>query len=283
MKSRLCNRFCCTFSLTKVFLSTFLTFPAVAQTEFKYIDDQNGDSATGEVPVFGPDSGWTQGSTCTGCAFHPDVEQAFQGTWQDATHHTTDVDPRTVQFNFTGTSLDVYCIIPNDADLSITSTYDLIFSLDEQPLQQTFTHSSDLSNLFIHNVSVLSLTGLVQVPHTFTMKASSPTVNTTLLFDYARYSVNLAPVSSSSASAFESSTTIAASPSSSIATATPALNAPHTSLSIIICSVLGSILLVLISSVLIFAYRRRRFITTPLPTFQRPGVIQDPPPPYSTF
>ncbi|KAE9385627.1 hypothetical protein BT96DRAFT_840491, partial [Gymnopus androsaceus JB14] len=153
------------------------------------IDDQNGDSATGEVPVFGPDSGWTQGSTCTGCAFHPDVEQAFQGTWQDTTHHTTDVDPRTVQFNFTGvcTSLDVYCIIPNDADLSITSTYNLTFSLDGQPLQQTFTHSSDRSNEYIYNVSVLSLTGLVQVPHTFTMEASSPTVNSTLLFDYARY------------------------------------------------------------------------------------------------
>lgn len=66
-----------------------------------YIDDQYGDSATGEMPIYNPVTGWTQGATCTGCAFHPETELAFNGTWHDTTHHTNDV-PRTVQFNFTG-------------------------------------------------------------------------------------------------------------------------------------------------------------------------------------
>ncbi|KAE9394639.1 hypothetical protein BT96DRAFT_886419 [Gymnopus androsaceus JB14] len=306
MKRHLCNRFYCTLSLTNILLSTFLPLPGIAQTELRYIDDQNGDSATGEVPALGPYGGWAQGSMCSGCAFDPD---------HDTTHDTTD-SPRTVQFNFTGISLDIYCIIPNDSDLSIASTYDLTFSLDGKPLQQTFTHSSDLSNLFIYNVSVLSLTDLAQVLHTFTIEVSSPTVNSTLLFDYARYTVNLAPVSASSAPASESSITSAAPASSSIATAAPALNThltKHTSLPIIISSVLGPIILVLISSVLIFVYRRRRkhplqrrfapfstpprnsstyllqinpFITIPSPAFyyDLPGAYlarQDPPSPYS--
>ncbi|KAE9394638.1 hypothetical protein BT96DRAFT_827383 [Gymnopus androsaceus JB14] len=148
-------------------------FTELAQTEFRYIDDQYGDSVSGAIPTYEPSGGWANGSTCTGCAIRPDAKQAFLGSWHDSTYDASDKHPRTLD---TGISLDIYCIIPNDSDLSIASTYDLTFSLDGKPLQQTFTHSSDLSNLFIYNVSVLSLTDLAQVLHTFTIEVSSPTV-----------------------------------------------------------------------------------------------------------
>lgn len=86
-----------------------------------------------------------------------------------------------------GTSLDVFCIIPNPSNPGLTSTYDLTFELDGQPLEQTFTHESDLSNVFLFNTSVLSLENLTLAPHTFVMLAASTLVNSTLQFDYAMY------------------------------------------------------------------------------------------------
>lgn len=86
-----------------------------------------------------------------------------------------------------GTSLDVFCIIPNPSDPGLTSTYNLTFELDGQPLEQTFTHESDSSNVFLFNTSVLSLENLTLAPHMFVMLAASTVVNSTLLFDYAMY------------------------------------------------------------------------------------------------
>ncbi|KAJ3747856.1 hypothetical protein DFH05DRAFT_1393509 [Lentinula detonsa] len=154
--------------------------------ESRFIDDQFGDLVTGTLPNYSPATGWTQGATCTGCGFHPNASQAFNQTWHDTTHHTTD-ETRSVQFGFTGTSLDVFCIIPNPSDPTLTSTYNLTFELDGQPLGETFTHISDLTNVFQFNVSVLSLENLSLAPHIFTMMAASTTVNSTLQFDYAMY------------------------------------------------------------------------------------------------
>ncbi|KAJ4473068.1 hypothetical protein J3R30DRAFT_3296771, partial [Lentinula aciculospora] len=161
--------------------------PTTNSTQFGYIDDEDGDPVTGFFPIFSPSTGWTQGSICTDCAFRPDPSIAFNGTWSDTTHYVFD-PARTVQFNFTGTSLDVYCIIPNPSDPVLTSLYNLTFSLDGQSLQQSFTHRSDLSDNFIYNSSVLSLEGLASAPHSFTMLAASTVVNSSLLFAYARYS-----------------------------------------------------------------------------------------------
>ncbi|KAJ3770181.1 hypothetical protein FB446DRAFT_647406, partial [Lentinula raphanica] len=157
-----------------------------AEMETRFIDDQLGDSVTGAMPNYSPANSWVQGNTCTGCGFHPNSTQAFNQTWHDTTHHTTD-QTRSVQFGFTGTSLDVFCIIPNPSDPTLTSTYNLTFELDDQPLQQTFTHTSDTTNVFQFNVTVLSLSNLSLSSHVFTMLAASTFVNSTLQFDYAMY------------------------------------------------------------------------------------------------
>ncbi|KAJ3882804.1 hypothetical protein F5051DRAFT_424650 [Lentinula edodes] len=174
-------------SLSSTTLGSANTQTTDVTTTFGYIDDENGDPVSGIVPILSPPTGWTPGSICTDCAFHLDPSKVFNGTWSDTTHYVYD-PARTVQFNFTGTSLDVYCILPNPSDPVLTSTYNLTFSLDGQPLPQTFTHKSDLSNVYMYNTSVLSLEGLTSISHVFTMLAASTVVNSSLLFDYARYS-----------------------------------------------------------------------------------------------
>ncbi|GAW08717.1 hypothetical protein LENED_010795 [Lentinula edodes] len=144
-------------------------------TTFGYIDDENGDLFSGIFPILSPPTGWTQGSICTDCAFHLDPSKVFNGTWSDTTHYVYD-PARTVQFNFTGTSLDVYCILPNPSDPVLTSTYNLTFSLDGQPLQQIFTHKSDLSNVYMYNTSVLSLEGLTSISHVFKRRFESVSI-----------------------------------------------------------------------------------------------------------
>ncbi|KAJ3742447.1 hypothetical protein DFH05DRAFT_214509 [Lentinula detonsa] len=231
-------------------------------TTYGYIDDEDGDPVTGVFPTFSPQTGWTQGSVCTDCAFHPDSTKAFNGTWSDTTHYISD-PARTVQFNFTGTSLDVFCILPNPSDPDLTSVYNLTFNLDGQPLQQTFTHRTDLSNNFVYNASVLSLEGLTSTSHVFTMLAASTDVNSSLLFDYARYSNIVDPSPSLS------STAPVQTQSSSTA------NVPTTrtsSLPIIIGVVLGSIILFLLVIVL-FLYRRYKQIR-PQSTLTPPNGIE---------
>ncbi|KAJ3851140.1 hypothetical protein EV368DRAFT_43811 [Lentinula lateritia] len=155
-------------------------------TTFSYTDDQNGDPVSGIFPILSHPTGWTPGSICTNCSFLLDPSKVFNGTWSDTTHYVYD-PARTVQFDFTGTSLDVYCILPNPSNPDVVSTYNLTFSLDGQPLQQTFTHESDLSNVHMYNTSV-SLKGLMSISHVFTMLAASTFVDSSLLFVYARYS-----------------------------------------------------------------------------------------------
>ncbi|KIK70115.1 hypothetical protein GYMLUDRAFT_53221 [Collybiopsis luxurians FD-317 M1] len=198
----------CKTCLTSLGLSSSLTIllfltllPSLGlSVEFRYIDDEKGDSVTGALPVYSPANAWTQGATCSGCGFHPDPQQAFDGTWHDTTHHTTD-PVRTVQLSFNGTSVEIFCILPNPTDPTLTSTYNLTFSLDGQAVNKTFTHTSDQSNNFQFNTSVLLLSNLPQQAHMLTMLTDSTSVNSTLQFDYAIYTPLPPSSSSSSASA----------------------------------------------------------------------------------
>ncbi|KAJ3868851.1 hypothetical protein EV359DRAFT_31348 [Lentinula novae-zelandiae] len=161
--------------------------------QFGYIDDEDGDSVTGLVPIYTPSNFWQQGDLCTICLLAFDPIQMFHGTWHAITHQPPD-PAATVEFNFTDMwiSLDVYCLLPNfileDGPLEdYTSTYNLSFALDGQPVGQSFTHQSDFSGHTQYNVSVLSLSNLSQVLHTFTMIGASTVDRLTIQFDYARY------------------------------------------------------------------------------------------------
>ncbi|KAJ3881116.1 hypothetical protein F5051DRAFT_398016 [Lentinula edodes] len=185
----------CTFSGFESPFLFLLTILFIAEShaifQFGYIDDEDGDSVTGLVPIYTPSNFWQQGDSCIVCLLAFDPTQMFHGTWHSITHQTPD-PAATVEFNFTGISLDVYCLLPNfileDGPLEdYTSTYNLSFALDGQPVGQSFTHKSDFSGVTQYNVSVLSLSNLSQVLHTFTMIGASTVDMLTIQFDYARY------------------------------------------------------------------------------------------------
>ncbi|KIK65536.1 hypothetical protein GYMLUDRAFT_70639 [Collybiopsis luxurians FD-317 M1] len=145
--------------------------PVYSSTELvsRYIDDQLGDLVTEEMPA----------------------QQAFNRTWHYASQHGVDA-PRMVTLNFEGIALDVYCIMPNPVNAPQTiSSYFLTFVLDGQ--------LSDQSGSFQFNVSVLSLNNMIQDHHELAMTAIQG-VNSTIMFDYARYISSTSSTSSASQS-----------------------------------------------------------------------------------
>ncbi|KAJ3780572.1 hypothetical protein GGU10DRAFT_300898 [Lentinula aff. detonsa] len=284
----------------------FLSFFAIhiqALEESRYIDDQDGDSVTGIVPIYTPSTYWQQGASCVLCGFDPDPSKTFHGTWHDITHETTD-PPATVEFGFTGITLDVYCLLPNfefEGGLfeDYTSSYNLSFVLDGQPVGQIFTHKSDLSGDIRYNVSVLSLSNLAPVPHTFAMIGASTVDRLTIQFDYAKYTFDndtQLSTTSSAASSRTTSTVFSASvPStlrpSDIPSATTTTSAVTSSVqqqninrAAIIGGSIGGILALLLLIVIIFVYRRykhriRRRFYNPQRDIERIDPFYSPPPP----
>ncbi|KAJ3749549.1 hypothetical protein DFH05DRAFT_1440412 [Lentinula detonsa] len=290
----------------------FLSFFAIhikALEEFRYIDDQDGDSVTGIVPIYTPSTYWQQGASCVLCGFDPDPSKTFHGTWHDITHETTD-PPATVEFSFTGITLDVYCLLPNfefEGGLfeDYTSSYNLSFVLDGQPVGQIFTHKSDLSGDIRYNVSVLSLSNLAPVPHTFAMIGASTVDRLTIQFDYAKYTYTLdndtqlsassSAASSNAASSRVTSTIFSASVPSTLrpsdipsATTTSAVTSSVQQQNInraaIIGGSIGGILALLLLIVIIFVYRRykhriRRRFYNPQRDIERIDPFFSPPPP----
>ena len=54
----------------------FLQVIQVAATNYT-IDDQNGNSLTGELPSYAPSNRWSQGAQCSACFAQPDSEFTF--------------------------------------------------------------------------------------------------------------------------------------------------------------------------------------------------------------
>ncbi|KAJ3995092.1 hypothetical protein F5050DRAFT_1769584 [Lentinula boryana] len=297
----------------------FLSFFAAhiqALEEFRYIDDQDGDSVTGIVPIYSPSTYWQQGASCFLCEFDPDPSKTFHGTWHDITHETAD-PPATVEFGFTGITLDVYCLLPNfefEGELlgDYTSNYNLSFVLDGQPVGQIFTHESDLSGDIRYNVSVLSLNNLAPVPHTFAMIGASTVDRLTIQFDYAKYTfdndtqlstsssvASSSAVSSSAASSrvtstvFSDSVTSTLRPSNIPSATTPSavmssVQQQNINRAAIIGGSIGGIFALLLLIVIIFVYRRykhriRRRFYNPQRDIRRIDPFYSPPPPYGSY
>ncbi|KAL1951102.1 hypothetical protein VTO73DRAFT_251 [Trametes versicolor] len=149
------------------------------------IDDEKGDSVTGEVPVYTPDGSWSQGSTCSGCFIQLDPSQTFDGTWHDSTHTPGDAEPRVITAHFTGTAVYVFNAIANTVPFTTTLT-NLTFTLDGDPIGQ-FVHTPSDSTDFQYNVLVLARTGLSNITHTIVIEATGDTNSSLVLFDYIVY------------------------------------------------------------------------------------------------
>ncbi|KAJ7289250.1 hypothetical protein C8J57DRAFT_428405 [Mycena rebaudengoi] len=147
------------------------------------IDDTLGDSRTGALPVYNPVDSFSQNSNCADCTIRADLRRAFQGTWHDSSQFPNS-PPVSVTLSFTGTTIDVFCIIANEIP-GVTTTADYAILLDGVP-QRPYSHSSDGTPNYQYGVNVFSARGLDQRPHRVVLSTNNP-AGSLLLFDYASY------------------------------------------------------------------------------------------------
>ncbi|KAJ8086970.1 hypothetical protein PM082_005795 [Marasmius tenuissimus] len=248
------------------------------------VDDHSGDHLTGAQVSFMPsEAGFSSGpscrgcsdSWCQGCALEPDQFKAFGGTWMVANHFQGDNTSKYIQFDFVGTAVTIYCIVPNlPSSSSLVTQYAIDFRIDDQlpPAGKTiYNHASDSSGDYAYNVPVFNQTGLTNERHTMMVRMMPvPDVDAVLLFDYATYifddpNVNSTPFSSSANSSGKFTTVSTNSASTIPPTSTPGQDdSPRVTgnqrkhLIVILGSSIGSFVVVLAFGVLLIRYLRRR-------------------------
>ncbi|KZT24560.1 hypothetical protein NEOLEDRAFT_1094376 [Neolentinus lepideus HHB14362 ss-1] len=168
------------------------------------IDDQYGDEVSGLVPGYSPAASWAQGSTCTGCFIHADPSQAYRGTWHDSTHTPGDAEPRVIYISFNGTAIYAYCILANYVQYTTTLT-NLTFRLDGNGVGENYVHVPTTSTSFQYNVPVYVNDSIPNGQHTLEIEATGDTNSSLVLFDYATYTYDSDPVSSSTSASATSS------------------------------------------------------------------------------
>jgi len=149
------------------------------------IDDTKGDSNTGAQPVYSPVNSFSPNSDCTGCLVHADPAQAFDGTWHDSSQFNGG-SAVSVTLSFTGTAIDVFCILANTVPGAVTTT-DLSFTLDGSSYPP-YSHTPDSTSDYIYGAGgqVFSADGLDQVAHQLVITTNNPS-GSLFLFDYASY------------------------------------------------------------------------------------------------
>ncbi|KAJ6546794.1 hypothetical protein B0H19DRAFT_242101 [Mycena capillaripes] len=150
------------------------------------IDDQFGDSVTGALPSYSPLSTWNQGANCGGCTLHPDPAPAFNHTWHDNSQPPGDAQAVSVSFDFTGTAVWVFCIVPPVMQNDTITHYILSFDLDNGTHRGNFTHFPT-GNEYLYNVPVVSLPSLSNTAHTLSISTDGAVDGSAFLFDYAVY------------------------------------------------------------------------------------------------
>ncbi|KAK7008272.1 hypothetical protein R3P38DRAFT_3211197 [Favolaschia claudopus] len=169
-------------------LSSVLIHVALSSGSVKtaIIDDTTGDSNTGAQPVY--TGTFSSNSDCSSCVVHPDPSEAHGGTWHDSSQFNG-APAIGVTLSFTGTGIDVFCILANTLPNTDTIT-SLAITLDGSP-QQPFLHTPDSSSSYVYNAKVFSTSGLSQGPHEVVLLTNRPE-GSLLLFDYAQYTFEVA-------------------------------------------------------------------------------------------
>ncbi|KAJ8094568.1 hypothetical protein AAF712_008689 [Marasmius tenuissimus] len=150
------------------------------------------------------------------------------GTWHDTTHFVGS-PPSGVNFEFTGVSLEVFCILPPNNVQAILN-YSLTFEMDGKDVGTPFRRTKDeLTSEYQYNVSVVSLQDLPNTKHNFTMVLKSKEMDSVALFDYAVYqfedaggSTNSSTISGMGTSAEPTSVTPSTAETLSASTTSPA-------------------------------------------------------------
>lgn len=181
------------FSLAKLCLVLSVVLraaPAASKPVNQTVDDEKGDSLTGEQPSYGPDGAWAQGAECSTCNINTklvDVNSVFDSTWHDSTHHPGDPD-RVITITFNGTAVYVFHLIANVISGTTTFT-NLTFHIDGEQVG-SFTHTpDDTHDTILYRVPVYQNESLSNAVHTLETRASGPT-DSLVLFDFIAYTTD---------------------------------------------------------------------------------------------
>ncbi|KDQ26562.1 hypothetical protein PLEOSDRAFT_1113117 [Pleurotus ostreatus PC15] len=153
-----------------------------------------------------PPGGWTLRGGAKGFA-KPDPSLTYNRTWHDATQHAGDLT-KTVNFNFTGPSLYVYCIIANTPPgRSFDTSAHYNFFLDGK-FVGTYIHDPQAIPDYFYDSLVYVNTTMENEHHSFSIILDAREKPVLMLFDYAVYTTieqrsptpSLSPTDSSEAS-----------------------------------------------------------------------------------
>ncbi|KAF9457716.1 hypothetical protein BDZ94DRAFT_1301720 [Collybia nuda] len=135
------------------------------------IDDGQGDSETGEMPIFLPDrEGVWENQTCGECFLRPILKMPFKGTWS------------------AGTAIYIYFITTNQ----FSGTGGIVvptacnFTLDDHHAGY-FLHIPDITQNINYNVLGFSRTNLPNTNHTIEISTGDIDFHATMIFDSATY------------------------------------------------------------------------------------------------
>ncbi|KAH9899610.1 hypothetical protein C8Q73DRAFT_787474 [Cubamyces lactineus] len=245
----------------------------VADMKTVVIDDTYGDQITGAMPVYSPPASWTQNQPCglaNGRPVNPDPSMAWNGTWHGSAGAAADTALLTIDFNFTGDWLSIYCIVLG-GDRDNVAASNMSFELDGQQVGRFYRDVSGQTegagDLSLHyNVSVFN----ASVPEGQHALRISSVDYSRMLFDYVLYTTNtdLSDLRSSTTNdASDGSGRIAAAMASSSST-----NA-HASPAVVAGVAVAVAVVVLIIGASIFVLRRSR-----LAKLRRAGCLNLNPP-----
>lgn len=188
------------------------------------IDDEFGDTTTGNMPYYSPSGAWSQGSLCSSCLIELDPARTYSRTWQEATWNGKG-EPYTIAINLTGVAVYVFFILANQVAHS-TGYTNVTFILDNDFADvQSFAHEPTISSDFNYSFPIYVNEELENKQH-YMLIATSGQTKSVVLFDSLVYTKD--------ASLLQSSNGIE-----------PSSTAPHKK-TVIVGSVIGGIVFVIL-------------------------------------
>ncbi|KAI0832676.1 hypothetical protein BC628DRAFT_1309993 [Trametes gibbosa] len=169
----------------------FARLAAAAVNRTVAIDDTYGDAVTGAMPVYSPPGNWSQGQPCSfddyDCLIDPDPSMVRNGTWHDSVGTTDDAPPRTIDLDFEGSFIAVYCVV-SEVDQIQIAVSNMTFELDGQLVGKFYhdvTGQTDAAGHYEIHYNVLVFNGTApQGNHTLRINSVG---YSRMLFDYALY------------------------------------------------------------------------------------------------
>ncbi|EIN10606.1 hypothetical protein PUNSTDRAFT_112429 [Punctularia strigosozonata HHB-11173 SS5] len=214
------------------------------------IDDEQGDALTGLKPVYS--GSFNYGPECTGCFVQPDASRAFDNSWHDTTIDPPDTTFPSVTLTFNGTAIYVFCIVPNTV-MYATTMANMTFTLDGD-LVGTYFHEPSTSTDFEYNVPVYTNKSMDNVQHTLKLEAQAGTNGSYLSFDYAIYTFDDTPTTTSASSVGPTPSHETSSNSPTASSGSDHKSAP---IGAIVGGVVGGVALVVALLLVFFCLRRR--------------------------